>query len=438
MSEPFSNVYADRARADAYAQLGFPGTYFLAFRDLPELFRAHVDGRVALDFGCGTGRSTRFLRDLGFEVRGVDIAAAMLERARVLDPTGRYDLVGEGDLSGLPQTHFDLILSAFTFDNIPTSEGKQAQLRALRSLLKDTGRLFNLVSDPAIYVHEWASFSTRDFPDNRRARSGDPVRIVMLDVPDQRPVEDVVCSDADYRAMYAQAGFVVHRMHQPLGRAEDGIAWVSETTIAPWSIYVLGPAPASSRARLSDTLASSSEPVAEPALRSISGPLMTAVSRHTPAAPEPRLANPTATSAAGKRLSNRPPTAPQAAKRGSDSSSNRRRRPAIPSTAEKNMPPKKPGTASAGSGASNTLKKASQGRKGRSLLATPISTPQAAHPAAHVRPMPTAPRMRLSHRLMSASHDFVVQSTQLQRAEQPLTRFVGRRTLRHNAKPPVP
>ena len=37
---------------------------------------------------------------------------------------------------------------------------------------------------PAIYVNEWASFSTRDFPENRNARDGDRVRIVMLDVPD--------------------------------------------------------------------------------------------------------------------------------------------------------------------------------------------------------------------------------------------------------------
>ena len=45
-----------------------------------------ISGRIALDFGCGTGRSTRFLRDLSFHVLGVDIAAEMLERARCQDP----------------------------------------------------------------------------------------------------------------------------------------------------------------------------------------------------------------------------------------------------------------------------------------------------------------------------------------------------------------
>ena len=84
VSKEFANVYQDQARADAYAQLEFPGTYFLAFRDLPALFHEHVRGRVALDFGCGTGRSTRFLRALGFSAIGVDVADSMLARAREL------------------------------------------------------------------------------------------------------------------------------------------------------------------------------------------------------------------------------------------------------------------------------------------------------------------------------------------------------------------
>ncbi len=241
MSEQFVNVYADQARADAYAQLEFPGTYYLAFRDLPELFRAHVRGRTALDFGCGTGRSTRFLRALGFEPLGIDIAGSMLVRARELDPAGDYRLVGDGDLTELPSATYDLILATFTFDNVPTLDRKATLLAVLRRLLKPTGRLVTLVSTPDIYLHEWASFSTRDFPENRESMNGGPVRIIMLDVDDRRPVEDVVCPEADYRRLYARAGLNVIALHHPLGNAADGIDWVSETTVAPWAIYVLAP-----------------------------------------------------------------------------------------------------------------------------------------------------------------------------------------------------
>jgi len=84
----FSNVYEDPARASAYGQLEFPGTYYLAFRDLPELIARHVVGRRGLDFGCGAGRSTRFLKRLGFDVLGVDISASMIEQAQSVDPSG--------------------------------------------------------------------------------------------------------------------------------------------------------------------------------------------------------------------------------------------------------------------------------------------------------------------------------------------------------------
>jgi SAM-dependent methyltransferase len=235
-----SNVYDDEERARAYAALGFPGTYYLAFRDLPALFERHVVGTRALDFGCGTGRSTRYLRDLGFDAVGVDISRPMLEKAREIDPEGDYRLVAEGDLGELEDASFDLALSAFTFDNMPTNGGRQSALLALRQLLAPGGRIVNVVSSPDIYVNEWVSFSTRDYPRNRRARSGDEVHIVMLDVPDRRPVVDFMCTDEDYRVLYDAAGLSVIGILRPLATGSEPVEWVSETEIAPWVIYVLG------------------------------------------------------------------------------------------------------------------------------------------------------------------------------------------------------
>lgn len=242
MSQPFSNVYDDSERARAYAELMFPGTYYLAFRDIPALISQHVAGKRALDFGCGTGRSTRFLRDLGMTVVGVDISAPMLEEARRRDPAGEYLLVSVGDLSAVANGVFDLIFAAFTFDNIPTDAGKARSLGALRDRLAQRGRFITIVSSPQIYLHEWASFSTKDFRENWQARDGDRVRTIMLDVPDRRPVDDVMCSDGHYRALFEAARLGVLDKASPLATGAEPIAWVSETTVAPWSIYVLGAA----------------------------------------------------------------------------------------------------------------------------------------------------------------------------------------------------
>jgi hypothetical protein len=165
----------------------------------------------------------------------------MLVQARERDPAGAYRLLSDGDMGALPAASYDLVLCAFTFDNIPTPETKVALLTSLRRLLRPGGRIVNLVSAPEIYVHEWASFSTRDFPENRAARSGDRVRIVILDVADRRPVEDILCTDEAYRAAYQRAGLAPIQVHRPLARPDEPFAWVSEVTIAPWVIYVLQP-----------------------------------------------------------------------------------------------------------------------------------------------------------------------------------------------------
>lgn len=240
MSARFFNVYEDSSRADAYAELEFPGTYYLAYRDLPGILAESVQGKKVLDFGCGTGRSTRFLRDLGFEPVGVDISEQMLERARERDPQGQYRLVPDGDLGGLAADTYDLVLSVFTFDNIPTTEKKVAIFQSLRHLIRNGGRIVSVVSSPKIYLNEWASFSTKDFPENRAAKSGDTVRIVMLDVEDKRPVEDILCTDEDYLEIYSRSGLVPVETYRPLAEPSEPFSWVSETTIAPWVIYVLG------------------------------------------------------------------------------------------------------------------------------------------------------------------------------------------------------
>ena len=236
----FSNCYQDGTRAEAYATLEFKNTYHLAYRDLPRILQDHVEGTKAVDFGCGTGRSTRFLRQLGFDAIGVDISEDMLCKARELDPGSDYRLVPGDDLSSLDPGAFDLVLSMFTFDNIAGRETKIRIFRDLAALLNPTGRIVHVVSRPEIYTHEWASFSTRDFPENRNARSGETVRIIVLDHADRRPVEDVLWTAESYAEVFEASALRTIAKYEPLAYGDEPYAWVSEREIAPWAIYVLG------------------------------------------------------------------------------------------------------------------------------------------------------------------------------------------------------
>ncbi len=235
----FVNCYDNATRAGAYAKLEFANTYHLAFRDLPEIYRVHAKGIAALDFGCGTGRSTRFLRELGFAPVGVDISPEMLARAREIDPAGDYQLIPGDDMSALPPAAFSLVQSAFTFDNIAGMNTKVSLFRSLRELLAPDGVLVNIVSAPEIYVNEWASFTTTDFPENRHAGPGDEVRIITTDFEDRSPAVDILWPHESYLEVYRRAELEVVEMRKPLAVGNEPYRWVSETRIAPWVIYVL-------------------------------------------------------------------------------------------------------------------------------------------------------------------------------------------------------
>jgi SAM-dependent methyltransferase len=246
----FVNCYEDISRAGAYATLEFANTYYLAYRDLPAIIANHVTGTKALDFGCGSGRSTRFLKRLGFNVTGVDISEDMLQIARATDPSGDYRLVPGDNFDVLEVGAFHLVLSAFTFDNVPGAM-KTRIFRDLGKLLTPTGAIVSIVSSPEIYTHEWASFTTKDFPENLAARSGDVVRIIVTDHQDSRPVEDIVFTEESYQDVYRAAGLKTICALRPLAEGDEPYSWVNETRIPPWVIYVLGQAMQENAARVS-------------------------------------------------------------------------------------------------------------------------------------------------------------------------------------------
>ena len=235
----FNNAYENPQFARAYSQLQFPGTYYLAYRDLSAIIHTYVRGKNALDFGCGAGRSTQFLQKLGFETIGVDISENMLSIAAANESKGRYYLIEDGNFRQFSPRSFNLILSAFTFDNIPTWTKKRKILTDLAVLLQDHGVFINLVSNPEIYVNEWASFSTKDFPGNRKAKTGDIVKIINTAIADARPVKDILWTEKDYHRVYAQTGLRVITMHKPLADGTEPYLWKNETRLPPWCIYIL-------------------------------------------------------------------------------------------------------------------------------------------------------------------------------------------------------
>lgn len=61
----------------------------------------------------------------------------------------------------------------------------------------------------------------------------------MTDVPDRRPVVDLLWFHEDYIELFEAAGLKLIDTIKPLGKKTEPYNWISETEIAPWVIYVL-------------------------------------------------------------------------------------------------------------------------------------------------------------------------------------------------------
>ena len=90
----FSAEDKTEEQAHVYLQTHQAPHRFLAYRNIPAYIHQYVQGKRALDFGAGTGASSSFLQDLGFDVIGTDVSSSMLEKAQANFPSIEYSAAG--------------------------------------------------------------------------------------------------------------------------------------------------------------------------------------------------------------------------------------------------------------------------------------------------------------------------------------------------------
>jgi SAM-dependent methyltransferase len=98
----------------------------------------------ALDFGCGVGRITIPLADAFESVTGVDIAAAMLKRARERVaglPHVQFVLNERDDLADLAGERFDLVYAGLVLQHMPSRTMALRYLSDLAGLVAPGGAL---------------------------------------------------------------------------------------------------------------------------------------------------------------------------------------------------------------------------------------------------------------------------------------------------------
>jgi ubiquinone/menaquinone biosynthesis C-methylase UbiE len=165
----------------------------------------------------------------------------MIVKAREHDPDGDYRVVTPGELGSFPDNIFDLVLSEMPFDNMPTAEEKVRTLLEMSRVLRPGGIKILVAASRDLYLREWVSWSTADFPENRFANTGDSVKVVIKDLGDRRVVEDTLWTEDAYRLTFRQTPLRLLETRNPTIGPQDQYQcqWISERTHAPFVFFIL-------------------------------------------------------------------------------------------------------------------------------------------------------------------------------------------------------
>lgn len=221
--------------AKGYANLEITDSFYLAYRDIPKLIKKYVKGKKALDYGCGGGRSTRFLKKLGFEAVGVDVSKEMIQESQKRDNKGNYKKIKSGELPFQENT-FDLIFSSIVFLEISTKKEMIKILKEMRRVLKKDGTIIIITGTTEGYTDDWASFLC-NFPENKNLKSGDKAKVIIRNTDIE--LYDYVWFDKDYKEAFEKSNLSVLKEIKPLPEGNEPYTWYAETKKPLWIIYVV-------------------------------------------------------------------------------------------------------------------------------------------------------------------------------------------------------
>ncbi len=203
-----------------------------------------IPGRRVLDIGCGEGRFSRLLAELGADVTGVDLTEPLIDRARGLAAGNETYLVGDAEeLAGLADDSFDLAVSYIVLVDLldyrrsikaayrvlrPGSKFIVCNVHPLRSAvpmgwINQAGRkLFYPVDN---YTREGAREFTwwgRSFVNMHRTLSSYVTAFlesgfVLEGLQEPTPSEEQLAQNPTFDDEFRAPNFIIYRLRKPVG-----------------------------------------------------------------------------------------------------------------------------------------------------------------------------------------------------------------------------
>lgn len=217
------------------------GTTKLLYESIPKIISKlqPIPGKV-LDFGCGTGYSTRILKQCGLETIGVDTSPQMLQQARILDPTGEYEQI-ERTILPFAAYSFPLVFSSLVFLEMTNRAELAEAFAEISMVLADKGIFIMCTASPELAdpKHKWLSIDN-NYPENSKLCSGKKFMLLIKEL--NLELIGYHWTEDDYLTIARQSGFLCLEIIRPMVKDlpnSDSLPWLSETTVAPFVIYIL-------------------------------------------------------------------------------------------------------------------------------------------------------------------------------------------------------
>src|SRR3989344_2565608 len=164
--------------SEEYAKRKTLTEWILGYKIVKELL--NPKGKKVLDYGCGGGTFTEYLRNKGAEIIGVDISKEMIKIAKKESNfPEKYHLIEKGDLSLIQNDSYDAVILTFVLCVIKNNEEIKKVLKNSYSKLKINGKLITLEPHPNAPGYQFIDVSREK---HEKYYEGMPIKVNLKDI----------------------------------------------------------------------------------------------------------------------------------------------------------------------------------------------------------------------------------------------------------------
>lgn len=190
-----------------------------------------VGGKAILDYGCGSGKFSRLLKQKGAHVSGFDISKVEIDLAKKY----KSDISYTDDIDSFNKEEFDIVVLNFVLCTLSSREDMISVLKHVFRVLKHGGCVAILVPNYKEAIGK--QFVSFEIDSEETLISGQQV-IMVLGTKRQLRVIDYYWTNEDYIQLLQNVGFHVQSITQPKA-IDTNHPWLDEKEVSPFVVFSL-------------------------------------------------------------------------------------------------------------------------------------------------------------------------------------------------------